>query len=112
MFQSTRRASDHLLRQIGAVMKFNRVRSFLADRGSSTGRPSIDPEPMLRMLLIGYAYGIRPERRLCSEVHLNLFCRLGLSVAVPDPFDFLEAPRWAISRERLAMPDAICGLKT
>ena len=48
---------------------------------SSTGRPSIDPELMTRMLIIGYCMGIRSERRLCEEVHLNLayrwFCRLG-----------------------------------
>ncbi len=83
--------SDHLLRQLDGVLKFDRVRSLLADRYSSTGRPSIDPELMLRMLLIGYAYGIRSERRLCGEVHLNLayrwFCRLGLD-AVPDHSTF------------------------
>ncbi len=83
---------DHLLRQLDAVLNFDRVRSFLATRYSSTGRPSIDPELMLRMLLIGYAYGIRSERRLCSEVHLNLayrwFCRLGLQGAVPDHSTF------------------------
>lgn len=39
---------------------------------SETGRPSIDPELMIRMLLIGYCFGIRSERRLCEEVHLNL----------------------------------------
>jgi len=84
--------SDHLLRQLDAVLNFDRVRSFLADYYSSTGRPSIDPELMLRMLLIGYAYGIRSERRLCGEVHLNLayrwFCRLGLEGAVPDHSTF------------------------
>ena len=83
---------DHLLRQLDRVLKFDRVRSVLADRYSSTGRPSIDPELMLRMLLIGYAYGIRSERRLCAEVHLNLayrwFCRLGLDGAVPDHSTF------------------------
>ncbi|MBV9482935.1 MAG: transposase [Acidobacteria bacterium] len=83
---------DHLLRQLDAVLNFDRVRSLLANRYSSTGRPSIDPELMLRMLLIGYAYGIRSERRLCSEVHLNLayrwFCRLGLQGAVPDHSTF------------------------
>ena len=64
----------------------------LADRYSSTGRPSIDPELMLRMMLIGYAYGIRSERRLCGEVHLNLayrwFCRLGLDGVVPEHSSF------------------------
>jgi len=83
---------DHLLRQLDAVLNFDRVRSTLASHYSSTGRPSIDPELMLRMLLIGYAYGIRSERLLCSEVHLNLayrwFCRLGLQGAVPDHSTF------------------------
>lgn len=56
------------------------------------GRPSIDPELLLRMLLVGYCFGIRSERRLCEEVHLNLayrwFCRLGLDGAVPDHSTF------------------------
>ena len=55
---------------------------------SQTGRPSVDPELMVRMLIVGYSFGIRSERRLCEEVHLNLayrwFCRLGLEEAVPD----------------------------
>jgi transposase len=59
---------------------------------SETGRPSIDPELMIRMLIIGYTHGIRSERRLCDEVHLNLayrwFCRLGLDGAVPDHSTF------------------------
>ena len=83
---------DHLLRQLDAVLNFDRVRLALAGHYSATGRPSIDPELMLRMLLIGYAYGIRSERRLCSEVHLNLayrrFCRLGLDGAVPNHSTF------------------------
>jgi transposase len=83
---------DHLLRQLDAVLNLDRVRSILAGHYSSTGRPSIDPELMLRMLLIGYAYGIRSERLLCSEVHLNLayrwFCRLGLEGTVPDHSTF------------------------
>ena len=59
---------------------------------SHTGRPSVDPELMIRMLLIGYCFGIRSERRLCEEVHLNLgyrwFCRLGLDGQVPDHSTF------------------------
>ena len=57
-----------------------------------TGRPSIDPELLIRMLLVGYCFGIRSERRLCEEVHLNLayrwFCRLGLDGDVPDHSTF------------------------
>src|SRR5439155_24418723 len=59
---------------------------------SETGRPSIDPELMIRMLIVGYCLGIRSERRVCEEVHLNLayrwFCRLGLDGAVPDHSTF------------------------
>ncbi len=60
--------ADHTLRRLDAVLNFDRVRSALVGHYSPTGRPSIDPELMLRMLLIGYAYGIRSERLLCSEV--------------------------------------------
>jgi transposase len=56
------------------------------------GRPSIDPELMIRMLVVGYCFGIRSERRLCEEVHLNLayrwFCRLGLEDDVPEHSTF------------------------
>jgi transposase len=54
---------------------------------SAIGRPSVDPELMIRMLLVGYSYGIRSERRLCQEVELNLayrwFCKLDLDDEVP-----------------------------
>src|SRR6516225_9645088 len=59
---------------------------------SETGRPSIDPELLIRMLIVGYCFGIRSERRLCEEVHLNLayrwFCRLGLDGDVPNHSTF------------------------
>jgi transposase len=59
---------------------------------SSTGRPSVDPELLIRMLIVGYCFGIRSERRLCEEIHLNLayrwFCRLGLEGPVPDHSTF------------------------
>jgi transposase len=64
----------------------------LAPFYSSTGRPSIDPDLLVRMLLVGYCYGIRSERRLCEEVHLNFayrwFCQLGLDGEVPDHSTF------------------------
>jgi hypothetical protein len=73
-------------------LRFDRARTVLAGHYSRKGRPSIDPELMLRMLLVGYAYGIRSERQLCAEVHLNLayrwFCRLGLEGAVPNHSTF------------------------
>ena len=87
--------SDHLLRRIDRALDLSWLRAELAPFYSSTGRPSIDPELMIRMLLVGYCYGIRSERRLCDEVHLNLgyrwFCRLGLDGAVPDHSTFSKA---------------------
>jgi transposase len=84
--------ADHLLRRIDRCLDLSELRRYLAPFYSSTGRPSVDPELMVRMLLIGYSFGIRSERRLCEEVHLNLayrwFCRLGLEDAVPDHSTF------------------------
>lgn len=83
---------NHLLRGIDQCLDLSDLRKQLADHYSHTGRPSIDPELMIRMLIVGYCYGIRSERRLCEEVHLNLayrwFCRLGLEDAVPDHSTF------------------------
>jgi len=84
--------ADHLLRQIERFLDFDQIRQHLQPFYSTTGRPSIDPELMIRMLLVGYCYGIRSERRLCEEVNFNLayrwFCRLGLEADVPDHSTF------------------------
>ncbi len=84
--------ADHMLRAIDRFVDLDGVRAHLAPYYSSTGRPSVDPELMIRMLLVGYCYGIRSERRLCDEVHLNMayrwFCRLGLDGDVPDHSTF------------------------
>jgi transposase len=84
--------SDHLLRRIDAVLDLSWLRDALAPYYSHTGCPSVDPELMIRMLLIGYCYSIRSERRLCQEVEMNLayrwFCRLGLEDRVPDHSTF------------------------
>ena len=84
--------ADHLLRSIDRFVDLSELRRDLAPFYSSVGRPSIDPELMIRMLIIGYCFGIRSERRLCEEVHLNLayrwFCRLGLDGDVPDHSTF------------------------
>jgi transposase len=83
---------NHLLRGIERCLDLSELRQHLADYYSHTGRPSIDPELMIRMLIVGYCYGIRSERRLCDEVHLNLayrwFCRLSLEDVVPDHSTF------------------------
>jgi transposase len=83
---------DHFLRSIDRFVDLSEVRRELAPFYSSMGRPSVDPELMIRMLITGYCFGIRSERRLCEEVHLNLayrwFCRLGLEGQVPDHSTF------------------------
>lgn len=81
-----------MLRGIDHYLDLSELRQHLAEFYSHTGRPSIDPELMIRMLIIDYSFGIRSERRLCEEVHLNLayrwFCRLGLEDSVPDHSTF------------------------
>src|SRR6201987_1938529 len=84
--------ADNILRAIDRFVDLNGVRRHLAPFYSATGRPSIDPDLMIRMLIVGYCFGSRSERRLCEEVHLNLayrwFCRLQLDGDVPDPPTF------------------------
>lgn len=86
---------DHLLRHIDRVLDLSGLREHLAPYYSTMGRPSVDPELMIRILLIGYCLGIRSERRLCEEVQLNLayrwFCRLSLEDTVPDHSTFSKA---------------------
>jgi len=85
---------DHLLRRINPVVAqiMIEVREKLAPFYSDIGRPSVDPELLIRMLIVGYCYGIRSERRLCQEVELHLayrwFCRLGLEDPIPDHSTF------------------------
>src|SRR6202012_1246305 len=87
--------ADHLLRSIDRFVELDGLRQELSRFYSAIGRPSIAPELMIRMLLVGYCFGIRSERRLCEEVHLNLayrwFCRLGLDGDVPDHPPFSKA---------------------
>ncbi len=84
--------ADHLVRRIDAVLELSWLRAELAPYYSHTGCPSIDPELMIRMLLLGYCYSIRSDRRLCQEVDMNLayrwFCHLGLEGRVPDHSTF------------------------
>ena len=80
--------ANHLLRGIDRFLDLSELHAHLAAHYSNTGRPSIDPALLIRMLVVGYCFGIRSERQLCEEVHLNLayrwFCRLGLEDKVPD----------------------------
>jgi transposase len=86
--------AGNLLRRINPVVIqiLVELRDKLAALYSNIGRPSIDPELMIRMLIVGYCYGIRSERRLCEEVELHLayrrFCRLDLDDPVPDHSTF------------------------
>ena len=81
-----------MLRKIEFFVYLSEVWAHLGPYYSDVGRPSIDPELMIRMLIVGYCFGIRSERRLCEEVHLDLayrwFCRLGLDADVPDHSTF------------------------
>src|SRR5262245_49822910 len=83
----------HLLRRIDRVLDLNFIYELTRELYcAENGRPSIDPVVFFRMQLIGYLYGIRSERRLCEEIHLNLayrwFCRLPLDEEVPDHSSF------------------------
>lgn len=81
--------ANHLLRRIDpfVTVALEDLHAELRPFYSDIGRPSVDPELMIRMLIVGYCYGIRSERRLCQEVDLNLayrwFCRLDLDDPIP-----------------------------
>ncbi len=84
--------ANHLVRKLDALLDFEGIRDKLTFFYSEIGRPSVDPELMIRMLLIGYCYSIRSERKLCEEVRFNMaykwFCRLGLEDQIPDHSTF------------------------
>src|SRR5262245_7762209 len=98
---------DHLVRQIDGVLDLGWVHKELAPYYSHTGRPSIDPVLMIRMLIVGYVFAIRSERRLCCEVQVNLayrwFCKLGIEDQIPDHSVFAAHGTSAFAR---AMPCA------
>jgi transposase len=97
---------DHLVRQVEGVLDLSWVHNELAPYYSHTGRPSIDPVLMIRMLIVGYVFAIRSERRLCSEVQVNLayrwFCQLGIEDRIPDHSVFCRA-----RHERFRESDAL-----
>src|ERR1700704_1185884 len=86
---------DHLVRKIDTALDLSWLRSELTPHYSSIGRPSIDPELMIRMLIVGYVFAIRSERLICREVQVNLayrwFCKLGIEDTVPDHSAFSRA---------------------
>ena len=97
---------DHLVRQIDGLLDLSWVHEELAPHYSHTGRPSIDPVLMIRMLLVGYVFAIRSERRICAEIQVNLayrwFCKLGIEDKIPDHSVFCRA-----RRERFRESDAL-----
>src|SRR4030081_781464 len=100
---------DHLVRKIDAALDLSWLRSELAPHCSSMGRPSIDPELMIRMLVVGYVFAIRSERLICREVQVNLayrwFCKLGIEDTVPDHSAFSRT-----RNERFREGDVFCRL--
>jgi len=86
---------DHPVRQIAGVLDLSWVHAELAPFYPKLGRPSIDPELMIRMLIIGYVFAIRSERALCRDVQVNLayrwFCGLSIEDKVPDHSAFSRA---------------------
>ena len=88
--------ADHLVRQIDAVLDLSWVHRELRPYYSHTGRPSIDPVLMIRMLLVGYVFALRSERRLCSEVQVNLayrwLCKLSVEDKISRSFGVQPSP--------------------
>jgi transposase len=97
---------DHLVRQIDAMLELGWVHKEFAPYYSHTGRPSIDPVLMIRMLIVGYVFAIRSERRICAEMQVNLayrwFCKLGIEDSIPDHSVFCRA-----RHERFRESDAL-----
>src|SRR5215475_6362492 len=87
--------NDHPVRGIAAILDLSWVHSELAPFYPKIGRPSIDPELMIRMLIIGYVFAIRSERSLCRDVQVNFayrwFCGLSIEDKVPDHSAFSRA---------------------
>src|SRR6266498_615454 len=75
---------DHLVREIAAVLDLSWVHRELAAYYPRLGRPSIDPELMIRMLIVGYAFAIRSERMLCREVKVNMAYRWFCGLSIED----------------------------
>jgi transposase len=92
--------------QIDSVLDLSWVHKELALYYSHTGRSSIDPVLMIRMLIVGYVFAIRSERRICAEVRVNLayrwFCKLGIEDKIPDHSVFCRA-----RHERFRESDAL-----
>ena len=93
--RATAPGTRRMIGEVDGVLDLDWVHKELAPYYSHTGRPSIDPVLMIRMLIVGYVFAIRSERRLCSEVQVNLayrwFCRRGIEDGIPDHSVFSRA---------------------
>ena len=87
--------ADHLVRKLDAILDLSWLWAELAPYYSHTGRPSTDPELMVRMLIVGYVFAIRSERQICLELQVNMayrwFCGLSIESAIPDHSAFSRA---------------------
>ena len=110
---------DHLLRRIDAALDLSWLRGEMKAHYSHLGCPSICPELMIRMLIVGYCYSIRSERRLCEEVKVNLayrwFCGLGLEDKVPHHSTFSVNRHGRFRNSdilRKVFEEVVCGCMT
>src|SRR5690348_12260267 len=96
----------HLLRSIDRFVELDGLRQELAPYYGEKGRPSIDPELLIRMLIVGYCFAIRSERRLCEEVPpepgVPLVLRSRPDWRCARSLDLLEEPAWPFPRQRSA----------
>src|SRR5437773_2941573 len=99
---------NHLLRLIEKHISFEFVRERLRNSYSETGRPSIDPELLLRILLIGYLYGITSERKLVEELRMHLawrwFTGLGFDQEIPHHSTFSKNRHGRFQESKLFQP--------
>jgi transposase len=91
---------DHLVRKIDAALDLSWLRGELASHYSSMGRPSIDPELMIRMLVVGYVFAIRSERLICresaGEPRLSLVLQAWYRGRCPGSFGIFARPQRAL----------------
>lgn len=85
--------NNHLLRRISQAISFDFIYEILEPYYPSNGRPSVDPVSMFKMLLVGYLYGIKSERRLVQEIQLNM--RIDGSAALNLQIKFQTTPHSA-----------------
>ena len=96
---------NHLLRKINQMISFDFIYDLVAPYYPANGRPSVDPVSMFKMLLVGYLYGVKSERRLVQEVQLNIayrwFCGFELTDKIPDHSTFSKTRRRKWNESRL-----------